>query len=95
VDNLSDYMSEIIKLNEGYNNIVFGEEYIDDDICEDIEQSDDAFEKIIIDLDDLVFRLKSHYENSEGDYAFGVESGMSLAAGMIETIIERHKRGRE
>jgi len=34
-------------------------------------------------------------EDSAGDYALGVESGMQRAADMIENLIKRHTKGDE
>jgi hypothetical protein len=46
---------------------------------------------IIDELGDLVFRLRSIMEDSDGDYGLGVEMGLQRAAEMIETIIKRHE----
>jgi hypothetical protein len=42
---------------------------------------------------DLAFKLRSTMEDSAGDYALGVETGMQRAADMIENLIRRHEKG--
>lgn len=47
-------------------------------------------------LENILFRLRSHSDNTGGDYSFGFESGLEMAAGMIENLlkaIEESKSG--
>jgi len=45
---------------------------------------------LLVELEDIVFRLRAFMESSNGDYALGVEMGMQRAADMIENVIKRH-----
>ena len=44
---------------------------------------------LLEDLENIIFRLRAFMESSGGDYAFGVETGMSRAADMIENALKR------
>jgi hypothetical protein len=38
-------------------------------------------------LRDAVFKMRSYAETTGGDYSLGFESGLEMAAGMIENIL--------
>ena len=38
-------------------------------------------------LQDAVFKLRSHSDNTGGDYSLGFESGLEMAATMLENIL--------
>ncbi len=40
-------------------------------------------------LEDLMFKMRAFSENSGGDFAMGVETGMQRSADMIANLIER------
>jgi len=60
---------------------------------EDPQQEEPVEHPMIADAHDLVFKLRSFMEDSSGDYALGVETGMQRAAEMIENLIRRHSKG--
>ena len=67
------------------------------DAHDDLPQDDVSLEPprvglddIVPDLEALVFKLRAHFENQDGDLAMGIETGMSRAADMIESLIRRH-----
>ncbi len=50
----------------------------------------DLYAKLLEDLKDTVFKLKSYRElNEDQNYALGIEEGLSLAAEMLIRLIER------
>ncbi len=40
-------------------------------------------------MDNLIFKLRSYQDPDSGEYAAGVEAGMSRAADMIENMLNR------
>lgn len=44
---------------------------------------------LLEDLENIIFKLRAFMESSDGDYAFGVETGMARAADMIENALKR------
>lgn len=59
------------------------------EIIEEVPQEN--LSVIINDLKDVVLKLRSYMENdTNNDYALGVESGMQKAADMIERVIRTH-----
>jgi hypothetical protein len=48
---------------------------------------------LLEDARELVFKMRSFMEDSSGDYALGVETGMQRAADMIENLIRRYEKG--
>ena len=64
-------------------------------ISESVEepQSEEEVEHpLLSEARDLVFKLRSFMEDSAGDYALGVETGMQRAADMIENLIRRYEK---
>jgi len=45
---------------------------------------------VMDELNDICERLRAYMESAGGDYALGVETGMSRAAEMIENLMKRH-----
>jgi hypothetical protein len=63
-------------------------------LVENIVENDVSVEHpIISECRDLVFKLQTFMEDSAGDYALGVETGMQRAAEMIGNLIKRHEKG--
>ena len=64
----------------------------DDSIFEGIVVPDiDTSTYLIEDVNDMIFKLRSYSEqDSNLDYARGVEEGLALAANMLDRLIERY-----
>lgn len=48
-----------------------------------------ADEHLYQELDDLIFKLRSYQDPESGEYAAGMEAGMSRAADMLQNMINR------
>jgi hypothetical protein len=81
-------MREILGIIESYNSVLSPAEPILEDVSPETMTPKDN--PVLDELRDLVFKLRSHTENDEGDKALGIEEGMQLAADMIENLIRRH-----
>lgn len=67
-------------------NTVFEEQIMEEN---DVQQE----HPLLNDCRDLVFKLRATMEDSAGEYALGVETGMQRAAEMIENLIKRYEKG--
>lgn len=67
--------------------------YLTESVEEEPQQEEPTEHPMIAEAHDLVFKLRSFMEDSAGDYALGVETGMQRAADMIENLIRRHSKG--
>ncbi len=64
-------------------------------IVESVEEPQDEYQEhpMLEECRDLIFKLRAFMEDSAGDYALGVETGMQRAADMIENLVRRHEKG--
>ncbi len=60
-----------------------------DEIVEQIQLEDRTL--MLEDVSDMIFKLRSYSErDGSDDYMQGVEEGLSLAANMLERLVERY-----
>ena len=89
-----ELMKDSIRLTEEllqfYARVTRPESFVVEEVAEPVAPVEHP---VLSECRDLVFKLRSCMEDSAGDYALGVETGMQRAADMIENLIRRHEKG--
>lgn len=58
-----------------------------DDTTETDFELDEKEVDVVARLEEIVFRLRAHQDNTGGDYSFGFESALEMAAEMVENLL--------
>ena len=82
-------MRDFIILTEAYAKLGLPDKQVT--VLEEIAVPQKTSADLIAELREIVFKLRSHTENDDGEEALGVEKGMQLAADMIENVVKRHE----
>jgi hypothetical protein len=78
---------EFVKMR-GLIKLVEYTDYSEPEFIEEFEETPSQDNSALIEkLNDLVFKLRSHYETEDSDKSLGIELGMSMAAEMLEHVI--------
>lgn len=65
-----------------------------DDVQVEERAPEPTNDHIIEMLNNLMFKMRSHTEGGDGEYAFGYEAAMSAASDMVENVIRRVREDR-